>query len=93
MREKETFRSINELITYLAGPTAPGLALHDRIDVNSGLIAFFRPPFKVDFAKRPSYGQSSNRCSIIVIALNLSGSHLTVTGRPSTKLKNRILIF
>ena len=73
MREKETFRSINELITYLAGPTAPGLALHDRIDVNSGLIAFFRPPFKVDFAKRPSYGQSSNRCRIIFIALKLSG--------------------
>ena len=51
----------------------PPRALHDRIDVNSELIVFFRSPFKLDFAKRPSYGQSSIRRSTIVIALNLSG--------------------
>ena len=38
-----------------------------------GLHWLFKTTIKVDLTKRPSYGKSSNRCSIIVIALNLSG--------------------
>ena len=35
-------------------------------------IAFLRPPFQVDFAKRLSCGQGFHQCSLLIIALNLS---------------------